>query len=106
MARSLNIPAMSFARRHPKLETGQHVLLMDRWLLIVDPAPETLAHYTEVESKRAGRGAAEKLRETRSTTRVAVNIVLSANIELPEDVDAVAANGAEESDFIARNSFI
>src|SRR5204862_7321699 len=37
----------------------------------------------------------KELRETTSTTRDGRHIVLSANIELPEDVDAVQANGAE-----------
>ena len=35
------------------------------------------------------------LRETKSTTRDGRHIVLSANIELPDDVEAVARNGAE-----------
>src|SRR5438093_922632 len=79
------------------LETGQHVLLDGTsGLLIVDPTPETLARYAEVESKRV-RIAKQltELRETKSTTRDGRHIVLSANIELPDDVDAVAANGAE-----------
>jgi phosphotransferase system enzyme I (PtsI) len=37
----------------------------------------------------------KELRTTRSTTRDGRHIVLSANIELQEDVEAVAANGAE-----------
>ncbi len=37
----------------------------------------------------------KQLRETTSITRDGRHIVLSANIELPEDVDAVVANGAE-----------
>jgi phosphotransferase system enzyme I (PtsI) len=36
-----------------------------------------------------------QLRETKSTTADGRHIVLSANIELPKDVDAVTANGAE-----------
>jgi phosphotransferase system enzyme I (PtsI) len=65
-------------------------------LLIVDPAPETIAHYAESESRRARVTAQLKeLRTTSSTTRDGRHIVLSANIELPEDVEAVAANGAE-----------
>src|SRR5207247_7341760 len=55
-----------------------------------------LKRYGEIESKRI-RVVAQlrELRETSSTTRDGRHIVLSANIELPEDVDAVAANGAE-----------
>ena len=98
MARSLNIPAIvGLHDVTAKLETGQYVLLDGTdGLLIVDPAPETLAQYAKIESKRARVVAQLKeLRETSSTTRDGRHIVLSANIELPEDVDAVAANGAE-----------
>src|SRR5213080_4146129 len=98
LARSLNIPAVvGLHDITAKLETGQHVLLDGNdGLLIVNPAPQTLACYRELESRRAKVTAQLKeLRETTSTTRDGCHIVLSANIELPEDVDAVAANGAE-----------
>ena len=98
IARSLNIPAVvGLHDITEKLETGQEVLIdgTNGWL-IIDPTPETLAHYREIESRRI-RVVAQlrELRETSSTTRDGRHIVLSANIELPEDVDAVAANGAE-----------
>jgi phosphotransferase system enzyme I (PtsI) len=98
LARSLNIPAVvGLHDITTKLETGQHVLVDGSdGVLIVDPAPETIAHYAEIESRRAKVTARLKeLRTTRSTTRDGRHIVLSANIELPEDVGAVAANGAE-----------
>ena len=98
MARSLNIPAIvGLHDITAKLETGQYVLLdgIDG-VLIVNPTAETLAKYAEIESKRAKVVAQLKeLRETTSTTRDGRHIVLSANIELPEDVEAVFANGAE-----------
>jgi len=98
LARSLNIPAIvGLHDITAKLETGQHVLLdgNDGWL-IVDPTPKILAQYAEIESRRAKVTAKLKeLRETTSTTRDGRHIVLSANIELPQDVDAVKANGAE-----------
>ena len=98
LARSLNIPAVvGLHDITAKLETGQHVLVDGSdGLLIVNPAPGTIAHYAELESRRAKVVAQLKeLRTTRSTTRDGRHIVLSANIELPEDVEAVAANGAE-----------
>jgi phosphotransferase system enzyme I (PtsI) len=98
LARSLNIPAIvGLHDITSKLETGQHVLLDGSdGLLIVDPATETIGNYAEIESRRAKVTAQLKeLRTTRSTTRDGRHIVLSANIELPEDVEAVAANGAE-----------
>src|SRR5437867_2052202 len=98
LARSLNIPAIvGLHDITAKLETGQHVLLdgNDGWL-IVDPTPKTVAEYAEIEARRAKVTAKlRELRETASTTRDGRHIVLSANIELPQDVDAVKANGAE-----------
>lgn len=98
MARSLNIPAIvGLHDATTKLETGQHVLL-DGYsgVLIVDPEPDTLSYYGEVEVRkgRVTEGLRE-LKEQTSTTRDGQHIVLSANIELPSDVETVAANGAE-----------
>src|SRR5437899_5642922 len=95
LARSLNIPAVvGLHDITAKLETGQHVLLAGtHGCLIVAPTPETLARYAEIESKRSRVvSQLKQLRTTRSTTRDGRHIVLSANIELPEDVDAVQAN--------------
>ncbi|HWY39771.1 MAG TPA: phosphoenolpyruvate--protein phosphotransferase [Chthoniobacterales bacterium] len=98
IARSLNIPAVvGLHDATQKLETGQHVLL-DGYtgLVIVDPTPETLSYYGEVQIKKGQVAQALRgLRETTSTTADGRHIVLSANIELPSDVDAVAENGAE-----------
>ena len=98
IARSLNIPAVvGLHDATEKLESGQHVLL-DGYtgLVIVDPTPETLSYYGEIEIKK-GQVTKElrQLRETPSTTSDGRHIVLSANIELPSDVEAVAQNGAE-----------
>src|SRR6184192_884498 len=98
MARSLNIPAVvGLHDASEKLESGREVLLDGyNGLLILDPTPETLWHYGELEHKRSL--VAEQLtglRETKSTTRDGRHIVLSANIELPEEVEAAPRNGAE-----------
>lgn len=98
IARSLNIPAVvGLHDITSKLETGQHVLVDGtKGIVILDPSQATLVHYGEVESRRVQVAAKLKeLRETKSTTRDGRHIVLSANIELPGDVEAVAANGAE-----------
>ena len=65
-------------------------------VLILNPTPETLWHYGELKHRQ--ERVAEQLsglRETKSTTRDGRHIVLSANIEMPEDVESVVANGAE-----------
>lgn len=98
MSRSLGIPAVvGLHDATEKLETGQQVLLDGyNGLLILDPTPETLWHYGELEHKKVL--VAEQLtglRETKSITRDGRHIVLSANIELPDDVEAAPKNGAE-----------
>ena len=98
LARSLNIPAVvGLHNVTEKLETGQEILL-DGYdgILVVNPTPETEARFQELE-RRKGQVVQRlrQLRETKSTTRDGRHIVLSANIELPTDVDAVIANGAE-----------
>jgi phosphotransferase system enzyme I (PtsI) len=98
MARSLEIPAVvGLHDVTEKLETGQDVLLDGtNGLVIVNPTPQTRAHYGEVESRRVKVvEALQGLRETKSTTLDGRHIVLSANIELPGDVESVGANGAE-----------
>ena len=98
MARSLNIPAVvGLHDASEKLKTGREVLLDGyNGLLILDPTPETLWHYGELEQKRSlVAQQLSGLRETKSTTRDGRHIVLSANIELPDDVEAAPRNGAE-----------
>jgi phosphotransferase system enzyme I (PtsI) len=98
MARSLNIPAIvGLHNASEKLESGQEVLVDGyNGLLILNPTAETLWHYGELEQKRSlVTQQLSGLRETKSTTRDGRHIVLSANIELPDDVEAVPRNGAE-----------
>jgi phosphotransferase system enzyme I (PtsI) len=98
MARSLGIPAIvGLHDVTERLESGQEVLL-DGYsgLLILNPTPQTLWHYGELKQRQAQVAEAlTGLRETKSTTTDGRHIVLSANIELPAEVDAVVQNGAE-----------
>jgi phosphotransferase system enzyme I (PtsI) len=98
MARSLGIPAVvGLHDASEKLESGREVLLDGyNGLLILDPTPETLWHYGELEHKRSlVTQQLTGLRETKSTTRDGRHIVLSANVELPDEVEAAPRNGAE-----------
>jgi len=98
MARSLNIPAVvGLHDASEKLKSSREVLLDGyNGLLILDPTPDTLWHYGELEHKRAlVTEQLTGLRETKSTTSDGRHIVLSANIELPNEVEAAPRNGAE-----------
>ena len=98
MARSLGIPSIvGLHDATENLETGTPALIDGyNGLLIVHPNEETLREYEELErQKGAITESLTRLRETKSTTRDGRHIVLSANIELPEEVDAVLVNGAE-----------
>lgn len=98
MARSMNIPAVVGLHNASEiLETGDHVLLDGyNGLLIVNPNDQTLWEYGELEVKK---GQVEEkligLRETPSTTIDGRHVILSANIELPEEVEFVKKSGAE-----------
>ena len=98
MARSLGIPAVvGLHDATESFETGAPALI-DGYsgLLIVHPSEQTLREYAEIERQKGAIAARlQQLRETKSTTRDHRHIVLSANIELPEEVDAVLGNGAE-----------
>ena len=98
MARSLNIPAVVGLKDISKqLKTGDQVLLDGtNGFLVLNPTDATLWEYGEIEVQR---GRVEEvltgLRETVSTTKDGRHVILSANIELPEDVVLVQEAGAE-----------
>jgi phosphoenolpyruvate-protein phosphotransferase (PTS system enzyme I) len=98
MARSLTIPAaVGLHDVTEQVESGTTALL-DGYtgLLIVNPSPETLDYYGKVEVRQTevSKELAE-LRERSATTLDGQHVVLSANIELPDDVTSVSAHGAE-----------
>jgi len=98
MARSLGIPAIvALPGICSRLTTGDHVLL-DGYSgkLILDPSAQTRYEYGQIESRKVEvEHQLEAIRETRSDTRDGKHIVLSANIELPSELDAVTRSGAE-----------
>ncbi len=98
MARSLNIPAVvGLHDISTQLFAGDHVLLDGyNGLVILNPTDQTLWEYGELEIKKTE--VEEKLthlRETESRTIDGRHVILSANIELPEDIDLVTKCGAE-----------
>ena len=98
MARSLEIPAIvGLHGICHQLTSGDDVLL-DGYsgTLILNPSPQTLAEYGRIESaKEEVVERLELIRETASTTLDGRHIVLSANIDLPQELDDVATSGAE-----------
>ena len=98
LARSLEIPAIvGMQGITQQIRIGDDILI-DGYagLLILNPSRETLAEYGRIEQEK--EQVAERLeliRETVSTTRDGRHITLSANIDLPDDLGEIAAQGAE-----------
>jgi phosphoenolpyruvate-protein phosphotransferase (PTS system enzyme I) len=98
MARALSIPAIvGLGEAVREINTGDD-LLIDGYsdLLILHPSAQTLAYYDKVElEKEKVEEGLELIRDTQSTTSDGQRIVLSANVELPEEMEDVADCGAE-----------
>jgi phosphotransferase system enzyme I (PtsI) len=98
MARSLNIPAVVGLKDISQcLQPGDQVLLDgNSGLVILNPTDQTLWEYGEIEVKLEHvQEVLTELRDTKSTTLDGRHVILSANIELPEDVPLVVEAGAE-----------
>src|SRR4051812_797365 len=98
MARSLNIPAVvGLHDLSTTIVTGDHVLLDGyNGLIIVNPTDQTLWEYGELETRKEEVAEAlSKLRETECKTIDGRHVILSANIEMPDDIDLVRQSGAE-----------
>jgi phosphotransferase system enzyme I (PtsI) len=98
MARSLEIPAIvGMQGICQQIQIGDD-LLIDGYngLLILNPSSATLVEYAKIERNKESVAARLRLiRETASTTRDGRHIVLSANLDLPDDLPDVASSGAE-----------
>ncbi len=98
MARSLGIPAIvALPGICSKLTTGDHVLL-DGYTgkLIANPSEHTRVEYGQIERQKIEiEHQLDSIRDTRSDTRDGRHIILSANIEMPEELPSVAESGAE-----------
>ena len=108
MARSLGIPAIvGLHDISTRLETGAEVLLDGyHGLLVLDPTEQTIREYEELaRRKQRVEAGLVGLRETASTTADGHHLVLSANIEMPEDIPLVKTSGAEGGASTGRSSF-
>ena len=98
MAPALNIPAIvGLHDICSQVAPGDSVLIDGyRGVLIVNPSAETLTTYEAFRAERDEVDAQlELIRDTVSATTDGAHIVLSANIELPDEMEDVADNGAE-----------
>jgi phosphotransferase system enzyme I (PtsI) len=97
VARSLNIPSIVALHRARDLIRENELVIVDgaNGVLIADPDPRVLAEYQRRKREfESGRRKLLQLRDTRAVTRDGVAVELHANIELPDDVEQVLANGA------------
>jgi len=98
MARSLEIPAIvGMQGICQNIQIGDDILIDGyNGLLILNPSMETLIEYGRIEQQK--EEVVERLqliRETESTTRDGKHIILSANVDLPDDLADIKASGAE-----------
>jgi phosphoenolpyruvate-protein phosphotransferase (PTS system enzyme I) len=98
LARSLNIPAVvGLHHALEKVEQGAEVLLDGiTGAFIVFPNEQTKYEYGRLEMRRhAIEEKLEVLRDTLACTSDNRRVIVSANVELPEDLPLIAQNGAE-----------
>lgn len=98
MARALEIPAIvGLHDVSTRVLPNDKVLVDgDKGILVVHPSQEVLDHYGKVAAERDTiRSELKALKDQPAETKDGYHVVLSANIELPGDVDAVLAHGAK-----------
>jgi phosphotransferase system enzyme I (PtsI) len=97
VARSLGLPAVVAAEIMDRVENGETAIIDgSTGKLIVAPTAATLAEYRRRRATflRTQRSL-KKLKSVAAVTRDGLRVHLHANIELPTEIDAVLASGAE-----------
>lgn len=98
MARALSIPALvGMHDVSVRVSTGDPVLIDGRkGLLFIHPTRERLEEYGKIaEARQTIQARLAGLRDQRPVTRDGYEVTLSANIEMPGDVDSALAAGAD-----------
>lgn len=98
VARGLGIPAVVGIGRFLARVTGREQAIVDgnRGLVILDPDDQTLARYRrELQHQQAVAAQLEPLWHVPAETRDGVRILLTANIEYPEEAAACLERGAD-----------
>ncbi len=97
VARSLDMPSVLALHHARHLIHDGELLIVDgqRGVVIIDPSPVILAEYRKrVQQWQLEKRRLRSIKTTAARTLDGLEIDLSANIELPQDVDDVKANGA------------
>ena len=98
LARSLHIPAVvGLKDLSQHLETGHHVVVDGyNGLVILNPTDQTLFEYGQLVQRHTSLDAKlQDLRDKSAVTLDGIKVVLSANIDQPEDGPSIASSGAE-----------
>ncbi|HEX8739183.1 MAG TPA: phosphoenolpyruvate--protein phosphotransferase [Casimicrobiaceae bacterium] len=98
VARSLNVPAIVATHHARQLIREGEMLIIDggHHVVIVNPDRAVLAEYRlRQEELGLARQKLRRLKSKPADTIDGIRVHLNANIELPEDIDAALANGAE-----------
>ena len=97
VARSLNIPSIVALHEARQLVREGDTVVVDgtHGVVVVNPDNQILAEYKLRQTQRElERQKLKKLKLTRAATIDGTPVELHANIELPQDIDAVKENGA------------
>lgn len=98
MARSLNIPAVVGVKDASVLLKPLQEAILDGYegLLIVNPSEGTNFTYGRIEERRHRvEEQLSTLRETKAVTKDNHRVIVSANVELPDDLELLWDTGAE-----------
>lgn len=97
LARSQDVPCVTGARDLMRHLTPGVELVLDgsEGLVVVDPAPETVARYRTKRNRRRARLRRLRAASDRPTTRDDARVTLMANLDEPDEIRFVAENGAE-----------
>ncbi len=97
LARSLNIPSIVALQRARDLINDGELIIVDGSLgvVIVNPSKDILAEYELRQNQwMLEQQKLKRIKSAKAVTMDGTTIDLYANIEVPEDVDAVKASGA------------
>ena len=97
LARSQNVPCVTGVRDLMRHLTPGVALVIDgsEGLVVVDPTPDTVAHYRRKRDRRRDRLRRLRAAGDRPTTRDGARVTLMANLDEPDEIRFVEENGAE-----------